>query len=212
MNYNELMENLREIVSKNLVDIRKQNGLTQVELGKKLNYSDKAISRWEKGEVLPDLETLQTISKIYGVSISYFFETHNNPAEQKQTIIKKVAIDFLALCAVWTLFTVMFVYLLLNHNIIFWQAFVWCVPITICCLIVSWWKAPKPMWLSILLNSLLLWTFVASVYLQFIQYDLWVLFIVGVPVQATIITAALFKKSKNIRLPILKSKKTEKKQ
>lgn len=201
------MENLRDMVAQNLIALRKKNQLTQVELGKKLNYSDKAISRWEKAEVLPDLETLQTIGKIYGVPLTYFLEQHFDPVEQKQQVFKKIAVDFLALCAVWTLFTAVFVYLLLNHNIIFWQAFVWCVPITIGCLIVSWWRATKPMWLSILLNSLFLWTLISSIYLQFLSYNLWVLFIVGIPVQATIITAALFKKSKTIHFSRFKSKK-----
>ena len=49
-------------------------GLTQVGLAKKINYSDKAVSRWEKGEVLPDIETLDALSKIFNVPLSYLIE------------------------------------------------------------------------------------------------------------------------------------------
>ena len=192
------MENLREIVSKNLINLRKESGLTQVELGKKINYSDKAISRWEKGEVLPDLEILQTISKIYGVPLSYLLEEQVSSQERTSMVMKKVARDFFAICIVWTIFTTLFVYLLVNNGFVFWQAFVWCIPITVLCLVASWWKAKKPIWLTILLNSLLCWTSLTAIYLQLVDINLWVLFIVGIPIQATIITAVFFEKSKRL--------------
>ena len=56
------MDNLNYIVSKNLSDLRKRNGLTQAELAEKLNYSDKAVSKWEKGESLPGVEVLYKLS------------------------------------------------------------------------------------------------------------------------------------------------------
>ena len=49
------MENIREIVRENLVKLRKERKLTQIELSQKIGYSDKAISRWETGEVTPDI-------------------------------------------------------------------------------------------------------------------------------------------------------------
>ena len=48
-------------VAKNLVYYRKLNKMTQNELAQKLNYSDKAISKWERGENLPDLYILQVL-------------------------------------------------------------------------------------------------------------------------------------------------------
>ena len=52
------MENIKETIAKNLVELRKSHKLTQSALAEKLNYSDKAISRWEHAETLPDIETL----------------------------------------------------------------------------------------------------------------------------------------------------------
>ena len=52
---------LKDIVAKNLVELRKIFGFTQLEIAEKLNYSDKAISKWERGESLPDVETLKKL-------------------------------------------------------------------------------------------------------------------------------------------------------
>lgn len=51
-------------------ELRKEKGLTQIELAKKINVSDKAISRWENGKNYPDIEMLEILGKELGVSIS----------------------------------------------------------------------------------------------------------------------------------------------
>ena len=76
--------NIREIVSKNLIMLRKRQGLTQIDLSKRINYSDKAVSRWEKGEVLPDIETLQSLSEVFNVPLSYMIEEHDYSKEEKR--------------------------------------------------------------------------------------------------------------------------------
>jgi len=68
------MENIKEIIAKNLVELRKANKLTQGALAEKLNYSDKAVSRWEHAETLPDIETLCRICDIYGVNFEYLLQ------------------------------------------------------------------------------------------------------------------------------------------
>ena len=68
------MKNIREIVAGNLLALRKENKLTQIELAKMINFSDKAVSRWENGEVLPDLETLERVAKVYRVPLTYLME------------------------------------------------------------------------------------------------------------------------------------------
>ena len=56
---------LKAIVAKNLVALRKNAGFTQIELAEKLNYSDKAVSKWERGESLPDIETMKRIADLH---------------------------------------------------------------------------------------------------------------------------------------------------
>lgn len=63
------MDELKDSIAKNLVQLRTQARLTQLQLAKLINYSDKAVSKWERGEAIPDLRTLIRLSSIYGVSL-----------------------------------------------------------------------------------------------------------------------------------------------
>ena len=65
------MEKLNFIIAKNLSELRRKNKLTQLEVAEKLNYSDKAVSKWEQGESLPGIEVLYKLAKLYGVSMDY---------------------------------------------------------------------------------------------------------------------------------------------
>lgn len=67
----------RDIISKNILSLRKKAGYTQADLADKLNYSDKAVSKWERGESLPDAEMLFNIATLFGVEIGYLFEEHD---------------------------------------------------------------------------------------------------------------------------------------
>ena len=63
---------LEKIVAANITELRKSRQLTQLELAEKLNYSDKTISKWERGDGLPDLKTICKMAEIFGVSVDYF--------------------------------------------------------------------------------------------------------------------------------------------
>ena len=60
----------------NIIYLRKKHNLTQKELSLHLNYSDKVISKWERGEALPDIKALSTISNYYGINIDQLI--HDN--------------------------------------------------------------------------------------------------------------------------------------
>ena len=62
------------IISKYLQFLRKSNNYTQEELEKKLDVSRQAISKWETGMTIPDLEVLLKISKLYGITINDILE------------------------------------------------------------------------------------------------------------------------------------------
>ncbi len=59
-------EEWRETLAKNLAEGRKNKGLTQTELGEKMNYSDKSVSKWERGEGVPDVGVLIKLGELYG--------------------------------------------------------------------------------------------------------------------------------------------------
>lgn len=64
------LNELKLITAANLIRLRTGQNLTQAELGAKLNYSDKTISKWERGEAIPDAYVLVQLSEIFGVSVN----------------------------------------------------------------------------------------------------------------------------------------------
>lgn len=62
-------ESIRKIIALNITENRKRLGITQSELAEKINYSDKSVSKWERGDGLPDIVTIMTLAEIFGVSV-----------------------------------------------------------------------------------------------------------------------------------------------
>lgn len=78
------MEDLKIIFAQNLIALRKQMKLTQIELAEKINYSDKAVSKWERGESIPDVSVLMVIANLFGVSIDFLVTKHENDEIAKE--------------------------------------------------------------------------------------------------------------------------------
>ena len=79
------MKKYGHIISK----LRKKQGLTQEQLGKELNVSYQAVSKWENNLSEPDLETIEKLTEVFGISISDFFELANNPENIDNNVITK---------------------------------------------------------------------------------------------------------------------------
>ena len=186
------MKTIREVIKNNLIRLRKRAGLTQIELAKKINFSDKAISRWENGEVVPDVETLQNLANIYNIPLTYLMEEHQEELKPAKLSQNQIMMQAFTICIIWTLATILFVYLKINYMYDFWQAFVWSVPISVLCLLEFNKKRSGAVFKTVL-RSIFSWTFIASVYLQVMDSNFWLIFIIGIPVQATIIVAGLAK-------------------
>ena len=71
------MVDLKLIIASNIIKLRTDAGMTQSDLGEKLNYSDKSISKWERAESLPDANVLKQMGEIFGVSMDYLFNSHD---------------------------------------------------------------------------------------------------------------------------------------
>ena len=65
-------------LSAKLVSLRKENGLTQMDLAEKLNVSRQAISRWEVGAAVPSTDNLKILCELYGVSVDYLLNDGTN--------------------------------------------------------------------------------------------------------------------------------------
>ncbi len=75
-------EKLKAQIGSNIAAFRKRAGLTQSGLGERLNYSDKAVSKWERGESVPDVLTMIQLAEQFEVSVNELLEDPNQlPAE-----------------------------------------------------------------------------------------------------------------------------------
>jgi len=177
---------IKKIIANNLISLRKKHNLTQNELAEKINYSDNAISRWERGEVTPSIETLVQISEIFQVPLASLLE--DNAVKKanefdKNQMIKKLSVILLFVSLIWLAATITYVYgqLIFKKNL--WTLFVWAVPCS-CLLLLYFNKYWGKYIFQFVILSVLQWTLLASIYLQFLEYNLWLIFIIGVPLQA----------------------------
>ena len=188
------MEELKLIIAGNIGQLRRKAGMTQLELAEILNYSDKAISKWERGESIPDVPTLKLIADYFGVSVDYFLRAdHPLESKAKREYTKRqkqnhLLISFMACVLVW--FVAVFVYTSVDVALpivrsSLWMIFIYAVPVTAIVVLVfnSIWGA-RPY--NFLIISILIWSVLASVFitaLVFFNYNLWLVFIIGVPAQ-----------------------------
>ena len=64
------MQDLKPIIAKNIAELRKAASMTQIELATRLNYSDKAVSKWERGDSIPDVAVLKQIAEKDGEAVA----------------------------------------------------------------------------------------------------------------------------------------------
>lgn len=191
------MDDIKQIIAKNLSTLRKKNNMTQNELAEKLNYSDNAVSRWEHAEVTPSIETLQQIAEVFNVSLSSLIE--DNAIKQvefsvKRQLINKLAIAIISAGLVWFIATIIFVSAQLIWSYTFWQIFVWSLPI------VSLVMLPFHRYLGghvykFTTLTVFIWTVLAAIFLQFYHLTpwLWLVFLIGVPIQVILSVWAFVK-------------------
>ena len=197
---------LNEIISKNLIELRKKNKLTQLELAEKLDFSNKSISKWESGEAIPNIEILMKLASLYNVNLDYFVnEVHqednistakDNENEPEKKVEKKrvsryvynrITITLLCVSVVWIVATYMFVFAphLMTPT---YLPFLWAVPISFTMAIIfnSIWGRARD---SFVYASFLLWTLLTCLYFT-LPVKFWQIFLLGVPLQIAIILLA----------------------
>lgn len=186
------MDDFKKVVAENITKLRTSMNLTQAQLGEKLNYSDKSISKWERGESVPDVFVLKKIADLAGVTVDYIITPHAAD-EEIQTDKKFVHrysrrfITLTVLAGIWALAVLVFVILWLTGTV-FWLIFVYAVPVSLITLLVlnSIWGDRS--W-NLYIISGLVWGIICSIYLSALQYNWWQLFLLGIPAQIIIIFA-----------------------
>lgn len=125
------MDELKLIFASNLIRLRTAAGMTQAELGEQLNYSDKSISKWERGEAIPDAAVLKRMSEIFGVTVDYLLNEHDawQPGPEPSACDRSHhAIILVALMGIVTLAVLVFVVLWLWLGQVEWVVFPCFVP------------------------------------------------------------------------------------
>lgn len=192
------MDNINTIISNNLVLLRKKAKYTQVYVANTLKYSDKTISKWETGELVPSVENLMQLCELYNVTLDTITRPINEDVYCKVNDYSKrnkLIISLLAIIAVWIIMTLVFVYAKIIADYDAWKAFLWAIPLSCVVGIIfnSLWGKNK---YNFLLISFFVWSIIACIYLQYIQYNLIPIFFIGIPVQIAIILWSGLKRNK----------------
>ena len=172
---------LRKTVAKNIAPYRKAHHDTQLDLATKLNYSDKSVSKWERGESLPDVYILSQIAELYGVSVSALIGEIQPPKESKPHYHMFILLLSLALTmAVATLLFSMFMICKVDYPA--WMFFVYALPVcSIICIVFTslWWGI---LWQGVSVSALI-WTLGLSLYLSFELENVSLIFLVCAALQ-----------------------------
>lgn len=187
------MNNIKSIVAKNITELRQKKSMTQLELAERLNYSDKAVSKWERAESMPDISVLVEIADMFGVTLDYLVrEEHEQPKPKKQKKKKNYNRKFVAVLSVltvWLVASIAFVAISIATSgaAIQWLMLVYAVPVS---MIV--WLIFNSIWFDIrknyLIISILVWSLLAALHLSFLPagVNLWQLYLLGIPGQIII--------------------------
>ena len=189
-------QDIKEIVTKNLVKYRKANKLTQIELAEKLQYSDKNISKWERGDSLPDLVVLKQIADIYGITVNDLMTSGEEiveakPAQEKNTKIRtrffnkqQFLIFLLSIGIVWLASTIIFAMsnILVPDAQDLWHIFIVALPVCFIVMLVF-----TSLWCTNFMNgvsvSLLIWTIALAFNICVPIPESWLIYIVAIPIQ-----------------------------
>lgn len=196
-------EKLKKQIGDNIASYRKRLGLTQAGLAEKLNYSDKAVSKWERAESVPDVLTLAALAEVLGVTVNDLLVDPNELPEETGAVqqamgrvvektLKRKADKriILSLSSILVWFVALLVYVVLSSLDISnsWLAFFYAVPANAIVLLSlrSAWHDFR--WNQILISAIV-WGSLASVYATLLVlggWNVWRIFLLGLPGQAAI--------------------------
>lgn len=201
------MGDIKANVAKNITELRLLNNLTQLELAEKLNYSDKTVSKWERGESTPDISVLVQIAALFGVSLDYLVKAESldqTVLEQKQheTKYNRKVIAYISESVAWfaAIFAFILTSLITGKATFQWLYFVYALPVVLIVKLIfnSIWFNPRNNYFII---SALLWSVLATVHITFLYFKINVtlIYLLGLAGQVVIILWSFIKKPKKAK-------------
>lgn len=186
-------DNLRVVIGNNIAMYRKQANLTQADLAQQLNFTDKAVSKWERGDSVPDVMTLVELARLFGITVN---DLLGEPAQQPAPVaaekpvrrVNKGVIQMLVSLLVW--FVALFAYVVLDSVSVprSWLGFIYAVPVNAIVLL-SLRSAWRMYGWNHALVSLIVWGSLISFYTTmfvFTGFNIWKLFLLGLLGQAAV--------------------------
>ncbi len=209
-------EKLKLQIGANIAAYRKREGLTQAGLGAKLNYSDKAVSKWERGESIPDVLTLVQITEQFGITVDDLLsdpdalpeDADPGKLEKAMTQVSEKALKrkanknvILALSStlVWFIALLTFVVISSFELPNSWIAFLYAIPVNAIVLLSlrSAWRDFR--WNRWLISGIV-WGFLLSIHVSlviFLDFNMWRIYLLGIPGEIAIsLWFRLFRTSK----------------
>lgn len=190
------MEDIKSIFASNLAAMRTGRSMTQAELAEQLNYSDKAVSKWERGESIPDAAVLKEIGRLFGVSMDDLLTAPEERAaeqavryrrepseeERKQTRAKHHLIEGIVQSGIWTAALLLMVILRLTLHTVYWQILVFTVPLSFLMAIIftSVWGDHKSIQNAVHVTLFVL-SLLSVLYVIFRSHNPWQLYLLMIP-------------------------------
>ena len=209
------LEKLKYRIGANIAAQRKQSGLTQAGLAEKLNYSDKAVSKWERGESTPDILTLVQLSELFSIPVNDLLADPDalpgNPGtlEKAMSQVSEKALKrkanknvILGLSTTLVWFVALFFFVIISSFNFpnSWIAFFYAVP-TNAIVLLSLRSAWHDFRWNRVLISFIVWGFLVSIYvtlLVLLRFNMWKIFLLGIPGEIAIfLWFRLFRPGKN---------------
>ena len=196
-------EKLKATLGSNIASHPKRNGLTQAGLAEKLNYSDKAVSKWERGESMPDVLTLMQISELFHVGVNDLLSDPNVLPENTGAVVEKMEkavertlkrkadkLSILGLSSLLVWFVALLIFVVVSSLGIekSWVAFFYAIPANAVVMLslLSAWHDFR--WNKTLI-SIIMWGALMSIHvslLLFLNVNIWKLFLLGIPGQLAV--------------------------
>lgn len=197
-------EKLRKQIGANIASYRKRSGQTQAQLAEALNYSDKAVSKWERGESVPDVLTLVQLSELFGITVDELLvdpaalPENTGKVEQvmgkavEKTLKRKADKNIiLQLSSLLVWFVALLIFVILSSLDVpkSWVAFFYAIPADAIVLLSlrSAWRDFR--WNQSLVSAIV-WGSILSLYmtlLLFFNLNIWKLFLLGIPGQIAVL-------------------------
>ncbi|MBQ2839786.1 MAG: helix-turn-helix transcriptional regulator [Oscillospiraceae bacterium] len=198
------MEKLKLIIAENIAALRKGAEMTQFDLAERLNYSDKAVSKWERGESVPDISVLKQIADIFSVSVDYLLEAEHTTKPKPRDVggilrANRGFITAMSITLIWLIALIIFVtgdmFREYTHNH-HWLVFLWAVPPTFIL-----WLVLNSVWFNTRLNfliiSLLMWSTLSAIHISLVvlfSINVRLIYTLGIPGQIIILLWSRIKK------------------